>query len=184
MITGHAYHDDLQGIVGHATGVSALGTITIRDTGFPILAFQNANDDIIYYTFQMPHKKRLGEALDSVHLHYYLPTAPTAGDTIMMDYEWTWFNNGDTIPATADWTKSSTTITFTGTEAQYSTGIESIISNLTAPVDEEYSSILLVKLTRNSTGSPSDTYAADLGVLYVDAHFPTDRYGSYNEYAD
>lgn len=34
MITGHAYHDDLQGIVGHATGVFTLGTITIRDNGW------------------------------------------------------------------------------------------------------------------------------------------------------
>ena len=63
-------HDDLRGIVGTATGASALGTITIRDTGFPILCFQNVNDDVVYFQYQMPHSKKLGTAIDSVHIHY------------------------------------------------------------------------------------------------------------------
>jgi hypothetical protein len=170
--------------VGTATGASALGTITIRDTGFPILAFQNANDDVLYMVFQFPHRKKLQSALDSVHIHYYLPVAPGAGNTLIFDYEWTWFNDGDTIPATATWTKSTKTHTFAGTEAQYSTGLLSIITNLAAPLSEKYSSILLVKMIRNSTGGGSDTYDSDLGMFYCDAHFIVDRYGSFYESSD
>ena len=182
--TGHIYHDDIQGIVGTAVGTSALGTITIRDTGFPILAFQNANDDTLYMVYQMPHRKKLGVALDSVHLHCYLPSAPSAGQTVLIDYEYTWYNNDNTIPALVTWIKSTKTHTFTGTELQYSTPIITVIQNLTAPTNETYSSILLVKLTRNSTGVGSDTYNDDLGLVYSDIHVPIDKNGSMNEFND
>lgn len=177
-------HDDIQGIVRTATGASSLGTITVRDTGFPMLAFQNANDDVLYMIFQFPHRKKTGTAVDSVHIHYYLPNAPSAGNTVIFDYEWVWINDGDAIPATASWTKSTKTHEFAGTEAQYSTGMVKIITNLTAPGSEKYSSILLVKITINSTGDGADTFDSDLGMLYCDAHFVANGNGSINETTD
>lgn len=177
-------HDDMQGIVGTAIGASALGTITIRDTGFPILCFQNLNDDVVYFQYQMPHAKKLGTPVDSVHLHCYLPAAPGAGNTLIFNWEWTWYNNGALIPATASWNKDTYTYTFVGTEAQYSTLYIPIITNLAAPANETYSSILLVKITRDSTGPGSDTYNADLGIVYTDAHIIKDRWGSLTEGSD
>jgi hypothetical protein len=177
-------HDDIQCDVASAAGGSSLGTLAIRDTGFSVGSFQNANDDTAFLSFQMPHKKKLGTAIDSVHIHYYLPTAPTASDTVLIDYAYTWYKNGDTIPAISGWTTGTKTHTFAGTEAQYSTGIISVITNISAPSGETYSTILLVKLTRNSTGIGSDTYAADLGIIYFDAHYVTDRMGSINEISD
>ena len=43
MITGHAYHDDLQGIVGHATGVSDLGVLYV-DAHFPTDRYGSYNE--------------------------------------------------------------------------------------------------------------------------------------------
>jgi hypothetical protein len=177
-------HDDMQGIVGTASGASSLGTVTIRDTGFPILAFQNANDDVLYMIFQFSHRKKLDTPVDSVHIHYYLPNAPSAGNTVVFNYEWAWVDDGDVVPDTSTWTKSSKTHEFVGTEAQYSTGMIKIITNLSAPASEKYSSILLVKIVRNSTGDGADTYDSDLGMLYCDAHFIVNGNGSINETTD
>lgn len=184
-------HDDIQCLVATVTSSSALGTLAIRDTGFSIPSFQNANDDIALCTFQMPHRKKLGSALDSIHIHYYLPSAPAAGQTLLFDYAYCWFKNFDTLGAlaAATWVKGTQTVTFAGTEAQYSTGLVNVLPNAThatipAPANEDYSSILLIKITRNSTGGGSDTYPDDLGILYIDAHYITDRTGSASELND
>jgi hypothetical protein len=179
-----ASHDDMQCSVETTSTASALGTITVRDSGFQTKSFQNANDDVAFLAFQFSHRKKLATNCDSVHIHTYLPSAPSAGNTVIFDYAYTWYNNMDTIPALSSWSVGRTTYTFTGSEAQYSTPYIPVVTNLTVPANEGYSSILLVKITRDSTGTGSDTYADDLGIMYFDAHFITDRKGSYNEATD
>lgn len=182
--SGWQRHDDQQGIMTTVSGGSALGTINIRDTGCTMLAFQNANDDIAVQVYQFSHRKRLNTNADGVHLHYYLPSKPNAGQTIIFNYAWTWYNSGDVVPAIADWNTDQKIHTFTGNEAQYSTGVINIITNLQYPANEGYSSILRVKVTRDSTGVGSDTYNDDLGIDYFDVHYITDRQGSILEYTD
>ena len=179
-----AAHDDIQCSVATVTGGSALGALALRDSGATVASFQNANDDIAILIFQMPHRKKLGSAIDSIHIHAYLPSAPSAGGTVLIDYAYTWYNNGDVIPALAGWTTGTKTHTFSGTEAQYSTPLITVASNIAAPASEAYSSILICKLTRNSTGVGSDTYDDDLGVAYFDAHYVVDRAGSATELTD
>jgi len=178
-------YDDLYGEFTNATNVTALGTITIRDTGFPILAFQNANDDFCYIKYQMSHEKVLGQNIKSCHAHVYLPSAPAAGDTIYFDYAYCYVNNNDVIPAVANWTVGRSTHTFTGTEAQYSTRIIPIVAEIAPPANETYSSSFLIKITRDSTGVGSDTYNDDLGILNPpDIHIPQDKLGSFYEASD
>lgn len=183
--SGFQRHDDMQGIMSTVTGGSALGTLAIRDTGCTMLAFQNANDDIAVQVYQFSHRKKLNTNLDSVHLHYYLPSAPTAGQTLRFNYWWIWYNNGDVIPAIANWNTGDTVIhTFDGTEAAFSTGIVGIIRDLQHPENEQYSSLLRVKVIRDSTGVGSDTYNDDLGIDYFDVHYLVDKQGSIFEYTD
>jgi hypothetical protein len=178
-------HDDQQGIMTTVGGGSALGTLAIRDTGCTMPCFQNGNDDVAVQVYQFSHRKKLNTNLDSVHLHYYLPSAPVAGDTVRLNYWWIWYNNGDVIPAIANWNTGATFVhTFTGTESAFSTGIISLITNLAHPANEGYSSMLRVKVIRDSTGGGSDTYNDDLGIDYFDVHFVTDRKGSVNEASD
>jgi hypothetical protein len=133
----------------------------------------------------MQHDKALLTNLDSVHVHYYLPNAPSAGNTVYFDTSWTWLNReGAATPVISSWNVVRSTITFTGTEAQYSTGYKPIAINLTYPVNEEYSSMLLVKVVRDSTGVGSDTYSSDLGILYIDCHYQANKLGSNNEASD
>jgi len=182
--SGWQRHDDMQGIMTTVSGGSALGTLAIRDTACTMLAFQNANDDIAVQVYQFTHRKKLNTNLDSVHLHYFLPNKPNANDTVILQYAWVWYNNGAVIPAIANWNTGTKTHTFTGSEAQYSTGIINVITNLAHPENEQYSSLLRVKVTRDSTGVGSDTYNADLGIDYFDVHFIADRQGSIYEYTD
>lgn len=177
-------HKDIQGNISTVTGGSALGTLTIRDTGTSILSFQDANDDVAIGVFQMQHDKKLSTNLDSIHVHYYLPNAPSAGNTVFFKTEYIWIARSGTVPALASWSVQYSTITFTGSEAQYSTGYKSVALNLTYPANEDYSSILIFKIIRDSAGVGSDTYASDLGVMYIDCHYISDKIGSYNETSD
>lgn len=175
-------YDDLQGIVGTAIGASALGTITIRDANFPILAFQNINDDVISLQFQMPHSKKLNTNIDSLHVHAYLPIAPTVGDTVIFDYQFVFINNSDITPAVSGWTVGRSTHTFSGSEPQYSNQKINIVTDIPYPTNEGTSSILLFRAIRDSLGVGSDTYDSDIGILYTDVHIQKNRLGSYNEY--
>ena len=183
--SGFQRHDDMLGIMSTVASGSALGTLAIRDTGCTMLCFENANDDIAVQIYQFSHKKKLNTNLDSVHLHYYLPSQPGAGQTLRFNYWWTWYNNGEVIPAIGNWNTGATVVhTFTGTELAFSTGIITIISDLDYPANEAYSSILRVKVVRDSTGVGSDTYNDDLGIDYFDVHYIVDKQGSIFEYSD
>lgn len=175
-------YDDLQGTFNAGTGAVSLNTITMRDSGFPILAFDAATDSTIYQQFQMSQMKKLGDNTKSVHLHAFLDTAPNAGDTAIFDWKYTWINNGNVIPVLASWNVGRTTHTFSGTEAQYSNKYIVIISSCTAPVNEETSSLLFCIITRDSTGAGSDTYAGNVGIAtFPDTHISKNKIGTYNE---
>lgn len=177
MKSGHKYHDDIQGILGTAlSGVTQYTPRQYRNTG--IVMPHIARNDVFSMQFQMPHAKQLLANLDSVHIHF-IPIASANGN-IIIDYAWGWYNHEDTVPDTLPNTGSKT-ITLATTD-QYKLKLESLITNLAYPTSEGYSTILLVKCTRLTTG---DTWGTgEIALTYMDAHFPKDRYGSYNEASD
>jgi hypothetical protein len=177
MISGHKYHDDIQGILQTAlSGATQYTMRQYRTTG--IVMPHIARNDIFSMAFQMPHRKQLDSALDSVHIHF-IPIASANGD-IIIDFAWGWYDINDTVPDTLPNTGSKT-ITLATTD-QYKHKIESLITNLAAPTTEGYSSILFVKCNRLTTG---DTWGTgEIALAYMDAHYVVDRYGSYNEATD
>jgi hypothetical protein len=182
--SGFQRHDDMQGIMSTVTGGSSLNTLAIRDTGCTMLSFANNQNDIAVQVYQFSHKKKLGSPLDSLHLHYFLPVKPEAGQTVKFLYNYTWYNAHDVIPAIADWETDTVTYTFTGEESQFSTGVISIIENIPAPENESYSSFLRVKVTRIKTGEGADTYTGELGIDYFDVHYLVTQQGSIFEFSD
>lgn len=58
-------------------------------------------------------------------------------------------------------------------------GLHSIQSNISAPSNEGYGGILLIKITRGN-----GTYAGRFGILDCDAHSQMNRIGSINEASD
>jgi hypothetical protein len=180
---GNDVYDDMQGITSSVSGGSALGTLTIRDTGVTIPSFQNIHDDVLHFTVQFSHRKKLLADCGSFHLHCYLPNAPVNGNTLIFDYAYTWLNYDSVIPQLASWTTGTTTYTFTN-EVQYQLLIVPIIETIAHPVNESPSSILIVKCTRDSTGVGSDTYNSDLGLIYADVHYPMDKWGTNTSIGD
>jgi len=178
-------YDDQQGDVQTAlTGAAQWDLLQIRDTGFIIGWFRAGQDDFVQQKIQFSHRKALGTPIASLHLHYILEAVPAAEETVNFDYAYTWVTDGGTIPAIASWTASTKTLTFTGDEAANTSYRVNIVENIAAPANEGYSSIFLIKIIRNSAGVGADTYDERVGVLYLDAHFQTNRLGSVNEATD
>jgi hypothetical protein len=177
MITGHKYHDDIQGILQTAlTGVTQYTFRQYRNTGMVMPHI--ARGDVFSMTFQMPHRKYLGSALDSVHLHF-IPLAAADGNVII-DFAWGWYNTNSVVPDVLPYTGSKT-IPLVAAD-QYKQKLATVVVNLAAPASEEYSSVLFVKCTRATTG---DTWGTgELALDYMDAHYLVDRFGSYLEAAD
>lgn len=178
-------HDDIQGNVATApSGASQWLTAQIGATGFFVNWLRNGQNDFFQITLQMPHRKVLGSALDSVHVHYLLSSAPSNGQTVKLDYAWTWLKDGDAVPVIGSWTSGTKTITFAGTETINTLAVTSIVTGLTAPASETYSSILLFKCQRTSSGGGADTYGGNFGLLYCDGHVVVNRMGSVQELTD
>ncbi|HPT70817.1 MAG TPA: hypothetical protein PLE74_00885 [Candidatus Cloacimonadota bacterium] len=177
MKSGHLYHDDVQGILGTALSGTTQWTLReLRTTGVVIPHI--ARNDIFSMIFQMTHRKKLQTPCDSVHIHY-VPIASANGN-IVFDFTWGWFNHGDVIPATLP-NSGSKTITLATTD-QYKMKLDTLIADMAAPSSEVYSSILMVKIQRVTTG---DTWGTgEIALAYLDAHVDVDRFGSYNEATD
>jgi hypothetical protein len=125
--------------------------------------------------------------MDDVHLHF-MPLSSATGN-VTLDVKWTWVPIGGTIPAThANQVNGSFGVTIPLVPAdQYVNKIASVIEAPAFPVGENYSSILFVQVTRGAAGT-GDTYPtgnnAGIALIYMDAHYPVDRYGSYNVVSD
>jgi len=178
-------HDDMLGKTRTAiSGASLTVLAQIRDTGFILEWLAGNADDFQQILIQVPHWRKMGTPLDSLHLHYLTSTAPNAGETVFLDYAYTWLRVGDTCPALADWTADTHIHTFAGTEGANYYGMMLIATNVPPPENEGYGGMILLKLTRNAFGAGSDTYTGDIGILDIDAHSQKDRLGSYNEASD
>jgi hypothetical protein len=178
---GTVRHDDIQGIIGTAlTGVTSYTMRQYRTTG---LVYPHvANNDIFTMTFQLSHRKQLGVAMDDVHIHY-IPIASADGD-IRLDYEWGWYNHDDVVPATLPNTGNKV-ITLATTD-QYKLKIDTLLTNLAVPVsgNDMYSSILFIKVARGEPAGTNWGNNNEIAIVYMDAHFPTERNGSINSTTD
>lgn len=80
-----------------AGGVQAptLRTVTggILGQGFN---FQTAND-IVYGLVQLPHGWLYGDSIE-VHYHCSIEATPSAGDTVVVDFEYSWADIGEVFP--------------------------------------------------------------------------------------
>jgi hypothetical protein len=166
-ITGHEYHDDIQGILQTAlTGVTQYTFRQLRTTG--LIYPHVAQGDIFSMTFQMSHRKQLGSNLDGVHIHY-VPVASSNGE-IKFNWAWGWYNTfgDDTIPATLPNT-GSTTITLATTD-QHKLKINQLMTVLAPPASEAYSSILMVKVERVVPDGTNWGANNEIAIVYMDGH--------------
>ena len=168
----------MQGVLGTAlTGASTWNIKAVRNIG--ITSPHLAKNDIFTMVFQYSHRKKLATPVE-IHLHY-MPMSASDGN-IKINYEYGWFNIGDTCP---DVLPNSGSVEWALTAAdQYQFKIRKLIADIAPPAGgEHYSSMLIAKFTR-VTPAGADWGSGDLCLWYVDSHYQTDRFGSYNEVTD
>ena len=136
--------------------------------------FDPSTEEQLFFDAQLPHTYKQGSEIRP-HLHYVLPSAPTAGQTLKFGLEYTWSNVNGLFPTTEI---IYATETFTGDEVantQYIAGFDPDISESTMKI----SAMISCRLFRDAA---DDTYAADAIVLEVDFHYQVDALGSGAEY--
>lgn len=174
-----AAHDDMLGILGTGiTGANQWNVKVINDTFIPVGFLRNNSSDFAIVRIQSPHWRKQGVALDSIHLHYVLDQAATAGQTILFTTYWTWVTPGAVIPAIASWNTVPKTMTL-GTTGAWHHSIETLVSAPAAPAADNYGMYLLVRVVREN-----GTYTGEIGVIDIDAHAKKDRLGSNLEASD
>lgn len=177
-------HLDIHGSIGTALGGVTQWTPTqYRTTG--IVLNEIASGDIFSFNCQMNHDKKLTSPLDGLHIHC-IPKASQNG-FIAFNYEWGFYNIGDTIPATLPNTGTTADIAIATTD-QYVHRLFRLISNMATSAIETYSGQLLVKFTAVAPAAGTNWWSAGgtnrIALLDVDTHYITDRYGSVNEGTD
>jgi hypothetical protein len=169
------------------TGATLWSVEPITGTGTPGFvggALRNNSSDYFQVNIQVPHRRKLGSVLDSIHIHYILQAASNLNDTIVWSGSYCWVQPGDAVPDDANWTSFSgaglTQSLGTAKPVRYY-GIHSIQSDISCPAgaSEGYGGMLLVRLTRGN-----GSYAGNLFILDCDAHTIVDRKGSVNEASD
>jgi len=196
-IIGGVRIDDLQGNALAAAGAAGLTVEYYRGTtaaDFRMAFMANNATDIMYFTFQMSHRKKIGAPINSVHIHCIPMGDPASPLVVRFLTSYYWLPGvGEELPAMAGWTQDVESLLTVSPGDVFKEKIQGLVENIASPDGESYSSILCVKLARTG-GSGGDTYntnksgggtnAANLGVLYVDVHFPADRDGSVTEFND
>lgn len=179
------YTDILGAVATAPTGAAQWLTAQIGVTGFIINWLQSGQDDYAQLLLQIDHRFGRTQPLHDIHVHYVLSSAPAAGQTVLLDYAYCWVPIGQAIPLIGAWTTATATLTFVGTEAALTHYLFEIVSVPVAPPpNQSYSSLLFLKITRNSAGGGADTYGGNFGLLYLDAHMQADRVGSFNDLGD
>lgn len=161
------------------TALAGVTTYTLREFRTTDVVLPHlATNDILSYNIQLNHDKKLGTNLASFHLHLSpVGSTATSGSTIFT-WRWGWYNVNDTIPATLP-NSGSTTITIEA-GSQYKHLVYNIITTMTAPANEGYSSFFLVQLQRTTNVN----HSTELALLGADCHYLTKSFGSIQEYSD
>jgi len=138
------------------------------------------NEKEVFFTMQMPHGWKVGSDI-SFHVHF-VPSATVNSSDIIWGLEYTWKGIGEVF--------GDTTIVYSSTtlmpdDANITTG-KHYIAEFTdlspGATASSLSSILIGRLFRNSSAG-GDTYTNKVGLLYIDAHYQVDSFGSFDEYA-
>ena len=178
---GYGYqYDDMLGEVRSAiAGGTVWDVAAIGDTGFIIGWLKNSSTDMFQLKIQAPHRRVIGSILGDIHVHYVLESASTAAQTIVWDTKYTWMKLGTVIPAIGSWITSPITTQILTTKSAFYYGLFELAVNIPAVTNEDYGSILLIKVARGN-----GSYTGRVGILDADAHSLMGKLGSKNVYSD
>lgn len=173
---------------------------TVRGTGTKIPAYTNylaggSASGLYFYLFdnaivalekevnfklQLPHGKLLGSAIH-IHVHWVPTSTGNAGDKVRWGLEYTKANPNGTFGAVGAYIYATDPISPPSTTPTIHTHYITEFADIDMTGDA-LSTILLCRLFRNSSDA-ADTFAGDVGLLYIDAHIEFSQLGSNDEYA-
>jgi len=174
-------HDDMMGdLMTGIAGANQWLTANIGDTLFPMQWLRNNSSDFYCVKSQSPHWRKQGVNLDSIHIHYLLQSAFTAGQTLLFDLYYTWVIPDTVFPSLSGWTfAQNISINLGASKAALYNGIFSIVANVPPPSPEGYGVGLLWRIVRGN-----GSYNGNLGILWSDAHAVKSKNGSKLEFGD
>lgn len=136
------------------------------------------NEKEVFFTMQTPHQWA-GTAI-SMHVHF-VPAATVNASDIIWGLEYTWKDIGETY---GDTTIVQSSTTLVPDDANITAGkhyLAEFADISPGSTADGLSSILIGRLFRNSSDG-GDTYTNKVGLLYIDAHYEVDSFGSNEEY--
>lgn len=136
------------------------------------------NEKEVFFTMQMPHAWAGTDI--SLHVHF-VPASTVNASEIIFGLEYAWKEPGEVYADTLIVQSSGTLIPDDANitaNKHYLAEFADISPGATA---DGLSSILIGRLFRNSSDA-GDTYTDKVGLLYIDAHYQVDAFGSSEEY--
>ncbi len=136
-----------------------------------VLSFDNAVDEFIYFTAQLPHSYK--EGTDIVpHIHWTPKVSGSGGgvENVKWDLTYSWSNREGTIPAS-----SSASITIDVQSDSVDDHLKDNIATLSGS-GKEISSLLICSLKRDT--SVANNYADEAYLVGLDFHHEKDMVGS------
>jgi hypothetical protein len=151
-------------------------------SGLYFYLFDNAlaaSEKEVNFKLQMPHGKLLNSAIH-LHVHWLPTTTGNAGDKVRWGLEYTKANVNATFGAVGAYIYADTALSPPSSTPTAHTHYLTEFADISMTGDA-LSTILLCRLFRNSSDA-ADTFAGDVGLLYIDCHVEFDRFGSDAEY--
>ena len=151
-------------------------------SGLYFYLFDNAavsSEKEVNFKLQLPHGKLLDSA---IHLHvHWTPTATgSAGDKVRWGLEYTKANPNGVFGAVGAYIYATDPIDAPSTTPTAHTHYITEFADIDMTGDA-LSTILVCRLFRNSSDA-ADSFAGDVGLLYIDAHIEMNTFGSKEEY--
>lgn len=137
------------------------------------------NQDEIFFTMQMPHD--WAATAISIHAHWIPADAQNAA-VPAWGLEYAWADIGTNYGDTAIVYASATLVPNEANLTAFRHYISEFADITPSASQDGLSSILIGRLFRFS-GDASDTYDDKVGLLYIDAHYERDTFGSITEYS-
>jgi len=176
--------DDVFGTIREGDKKAVLTWEAYRDTSYLVGFMRHDQLDEIHFAYQFPHRWNRGQVRPHIH---YVPMSNASG-TFALIGEYAWAEYDTVIPAAASWTSFAVTQDLVAAD-QYKEQIISI-AQITPPVGALESSILLIRVQRDTAGA--DTYttnkpapgtgAANIGLLSADTHYQVEKTGTEAEF--
>jgi len=145
-----------------------------------VISFDDALDEYVYFTIQLPHRYKEGTDLD-FHLHWTIKTSGAGGGAENVKWDVTYSASSPTSDASEAWPASSPGTTTV--DVQNYAADDHIITDIVTMTGTNYkiSEVIICSLKRDT--GVANNYGDEAYVASMDVHYQVDTMGSREELA-